>query len=158
MRPKFLPGKNFPNILEVCREESPVAFGCQHRVSNRGGNSMLVPHGRWQRYVLVSGLVCLLGFVPAERSLAASTILSTGFESPYVPGPLQSQPAMPPSWITAGAGGSTAMVETSIVNSGSQAVQVVKAAAANTDRRWAIPVTGYPTQRFMIIDWDMRVT
>jgi hypothetical protein len=89
---------------------------------------------------------------------AASTIFSTGFESPYVAGALQGQPAGSPSWVTFGTGGSTATVESSIVDSGSQAVQVVKAGAANTDRRWTVPVTGYPTQRYVLIDWDMRVS
>jgi hypothetical protein len=44
-----------------------------------------------------------------------------------------------------------------VANSGSQAVTVTKAAAANTDRRWAVPVSGYPSQRYIIVDWDMRV-
>jgi hypothetical protein len=91
----------------------------------------------------------------ANPCLAASTIISTGFESPtFVPGNLQGQGG----WVTAGAGASTAVVESSIVNTGSQAVQITKAATANSDRRWAVPVSGYPVQRFVIVDWDMRVT
>ncbi len=41
---------------------------------------------------------------------------------------------------------------------GSPGVEVTRAAAANADRRWAIPVTGYPTQRYVIVDWDMKVS
>jgi hypothetical protein len=88
---------------------------------------------------------------------AAGTVFSTGFESPYSLGQLQGQPSTPPVWVTAGIGGSTATVENSIVNTGSQAVQVVKAGAANTDRRWAVPMGGLPTQRYVLVDWDMRV-
>lgn len=36
-------------------------------------------------------------------------------------------------------------------------MEVVKAAAADTDRRWAVPQSGFPSQRFVIVDWDMRV-
>src|SRR3954463_12537499 len=89
---------------------------------------------------------------------AAGTVFSTGFESPYVLGPLQGQPSGSPAWVTAGSGTSTASVENTVVNSGTQAVQVVKAGAANSDRRWAVPVSGYPTQRYVLVDWDMRVS
>jgi len=91
----------------------------------------------------------------SQCCFAASTILSTGFEQPtFTTGNLQGQGG----WVTAGAGTSTAVVENTIVNTGSQAVQVTKAAAANSDRRWAVPVSGFPVQRFIIVDWDMRVT
>lgn len=89
----------------------------------------------------------------AVEANASGVILNTGFESPYSLGPLQGQFG----WLTAGTGASTATVQNSIVHSGSQAVQVVKAGTPNSDRRWATPVTGYPTQRFVIVDWDMRV-
>jgi hypothetical protein len=105
-------------------------------------------------HALVGGLcISLIGPMGIE-SHAASTILSTGFESPFATGALQGQQG----WVTAGSGGSTATVQSSIVNSGSQAVQVVKAGAPNTDRRWAVPVSGFPTQRYVIVDWDMRVS
>jgi hypothetical protein len=89
----------------------------------------------------------------SHSTSASGTILSTGFESPYVLGPLQGQFG----WVTAGSGSSTAIVENSVVNSGTQAVSVTKAAAAGSDRRWAVPVSGYPTQRYVIVDWEMRV-
>lgn len=93
------------------------------------------------------------------RANAASTIISTDFGSPYVVGsPLQGQPSPPPAWTTAGAGGSTATVKAGVGMSGTPGVEVTRAAAANADRRWAIPVTGYPTQRYVIVDWDMKVS
>src|SRR3954447_225572 len=102
---------------------------------------------------LVAVLCCFLYVALAQIGRAASTILSTGFESPYTPGQLQGQFG----WVTAGSGASTAVVQNSIANSGAQAVTVTKAAAANSDRRWAVPESGYPTQRYVIVDWDMRV-
>jgi hypothetical protein len=111
---------------------------------------------RWQHSVFWIAIVGLLVFI-VEAAHAASTVISTDFGSPYVSGALQGQPSTPPVWTTAGSGSSTATVQSGIGVSGSPAVQVVRAAAANADRRWAIPVTGYPTQRFVIVDWDMRV-
>jgi hypothetical protein len=100
---------------------------------------------------------CWLAFagIVANQCPAASTVISAGFESPtFTTGNLQGQGG----WVTAGAGASTAVIQTSTVHTGSQAVQVTKAAAANSDRRWAVPVAGFPVQRFVIVDWDMRVT
>jgi hypothetical protein len=96
----------------------------------------------------------------AQDAVAASTILSTGFENPYVPGALQGQPTNPPKWVASG-NSSTATIQSSVVQSGLQAVRVDKAPgtpSVSTDRRWAVPVSGYPTQRFVIVDWDMRVS
>lgn len=59
-------------------------------------------------------------------------------------------------WLQSPAGGaSTAVVQDSVVASGSQAVRVDR--ASNSDDRWAVPVTGFPAERFICIDWDMRV-
>src|SRR3954452_4942254 len=102
---------------------------------------------------LVAVLCCVFAVQFSPIARAASTILSTGFESPYTPGSLQGQFG----WVTAGSGASTAVVQNSIAHSGMQAVTVTKAAAANSDRRWAVPESGYPTQRYVILDWDMRV-
>ncbi|HEY3391617.1 MAG TPA: hypothetical protein VGK58_02840 [Lacipirellulaceae bacterium] len=94
----------------------------------------------------------LLGAVPTAAG-AAGTIISTGFESPYSPGPLEGQFG----WVSAPAfGDSTATVQNSITHSGTQAVQVVR--AANSDRRWAVLQSGLPTQSLVAIDWDMRVS
>lgn len=101
----------------------------------------------------VLALNCLVGWSATEVANAAGMILdSGGFENPYAIGLLQGQFG----WLTAGSGTSTATVQNSIAQSGSQAVQVVR--TANSDRRWAVPVSGFPTQRFVAIDWDMRVS
>lgn len=52
-------------------------------------------------------------------------------------------------------GTSTAVVQDSVVASGSQAVQVDR--AANSDDRWSVPITGAPAERFVCIEWDMLV-
>jgi hypothetical protein len=59
-------------------------------------------------------------------------------------------------WVSSGGGTSTANVQNSVVNTGSQALTVTR--TANSNRRWAVPnLSGYPTQRFVAVDWDMRV-
>jgi hypothetical protein len=50
---------------------------------------------------------------------------------------------------------STAVVQNSVAKSGSQGVLVTRKSLS--DRHWAMPKTGLPTQRFIAIDWDMRV-
>ncbi len=52
-------------------------------------------------------------------------------------------------------GTSTAEVQTTVVASGLQAVEVNR--AANSDDRWAVPITGAPAEPLICIDWDMRV-
>ena len=104
------------------------------------------------RWLLFTASCGLFLHSSASLALAAGTVLSTGFESPFLLAPLEGQFG----WLAAGSGGSTADVQNTVAKSGSQAVTVTKAAAANTDRRWAMPVTGYPSQRYIIVDWDMR--
>jgi hypothetical protein len=60
------------------------------------------------------------------------------------------------SWVrTSGPALGTAVVQTAVVLSGDQAVQVDR--AANSDDRWAVPVVGLPSLPVVSIDWDMRV-
>jgi hypothetical protein len=85
-------------------------------------------------------------------------VLNAGFEQPdYQPGALQTQAG----WLWDGTGQSTvgassAVVQNAIAKTGSQAVLVTR--APNSDRHWAVPKTGLPTQRFIAVDWDMRVS
>ncbi len=61
-------------------------------------------------------------------------------------------------WVQSPVSGTgTAVVQTAVVASGAQAVQVDR--AANSDDRWAVPVTGFPapSERFVCIEWDMYV-
>src|SRR5688572_13914400 len=94
---------------------------------------------------------CLLLGAFSTSCPAAGTILSTGFESPYVAGSLEGQQG----WV-ANTGASTAIVQNSVAHSGSQALLVTR--AANSDKRWAVPnLTGIPSQQYVAVDWDMRV-
>jgi hypothetical protein len=88
-----------------------------------------------------------------EPACAIGTILNTGFDT-YANGALAGQSG----WVADGAGSSSAEVQTAISLSSSKAVKVTRAANTNGDQRWATPVSGYPTQRFITVDWDMRVT
>jgi hypothetical protein len=107
----------------------------------------------------------LVAFAVGASASAASIIVdSHGFEQPFFnttfsgTGQLEGQtPAtFNGTWLrTKGAGLGTANVENSVVDTGSQAVVVNR--AANSDDRWGIPVDGYPSQRYVCIEWSMRV-
>jgi hypothetical protein len=104
--------------------------------------------------VFAAAVVFLIGAVVQAQVI----VDGKGFEAPDYStlfsgtGELEGQQG----WIrTSGPALSTAFVQTAIVHSGSQAVQVNR--AANSDDRWAVPVTGYPSQPTVLISWDMRV-
>jgi hypothetical protein len=107
----------------------------------------------------------LVAFVLATSASAASIIVdSHGFEQPFFTttfngtGQLEGQtPAtFNGTWLrTKGPGLSTANVENSVVDTGSQAVVVNR--AAGSDDRWGVPVSGYPSERYVCIEWSMRV-
>lgn len=106
--------------------------------------------------ILATGLFasCLLALSVNNTTQAASTIVdANGFES-YNPMNLDGQS----DWVRAGTGGGTAVVQNSVVNSGSQAVRIDR--APESSDRWAVPVgmDGHPTNRYILIDWDMNVT
>ncbi|MCC6493807.1 MAG: hypothetical protein IT424_12395 [Pirellulales bacterium] len=98
-------------------------------------------------------------------SMRAQTIVdSQGFEAPLftttfnTTGQLEGQtPAtFNGTWLrTKGAGSSTAVIQTAVVESGSQAVRVDR--IGNSNDRWGIPVSGYPAGDYICISWDMRV-
>lgn len=50
---------------------------------------------------------------------------------------------------------SAGFVQTSVVKTGDQAVQIDR--IAGSDDRWAVPVQGFPSERYVCIEWDMRV-
>lgn len=126
-----------------------------------------------RRIVGLGVALIAVGFGSLGIAQAASTIVdSHGFESPWFdttfgpggPGTGAGQiEGQTPStfngtWLrTKGIGLSTANVQNSVVKTGSQALKVDR--AANSDDRWAVPVDGYPglNQRYICIDWDMRV-
>jgi hypothetical protein len=107
--------------------------------------------------------VLVLGF-PSAGVWAAGVALDADFEAPAYTttggtlggGVLQGQSG----WLWDGTGldpnvHSTAVVQDSIFKTGSQAVLVTR--RPNSNRHWAMPKSGLPTQRFIAIDWDMRV-
>jgi hypothetical protein len=83
---------------------------------------------------------------------AGGPIVDTGgFETPvYSPTGLVGQNG----WVTSGGGGSTAVVQSTIKQSGNQALRVDR--ASFSDDRYTVPVDNYPTGRFVYINWDMR--
>jgi|GEM_PF-2440572 len=98
-----------------------------------------------------SVLLAFLLALPAGSAHAAVSLFdSGGFESPaYALGDLEGQNG----WqATVGVLG-TAVVQSSTVSGGSQAVQVDRAAGG--DDRYGVLVS--PTQRFVCVTWDMRV-
>ena len=101
-----------------------------------------------------SSLALVLLLLPVEYVGAAATILSTGFESPFLPGNLINQFG----WKAAPTSGfSAANVVPNVGVGNSQAVEVFR--IGGSDRRWAVPnLVGFPSQRFVAIDWDMKVS
>jgi hypothetical protein len=114
---------------------------------------------------LARGVMALTVVAAAVSSVSAATIVdSHGFETPFFTttfngnGQLEGQtPAtFNGTWLrTKGIGTSTANVENTVFDAGSQAVVVHR--AAGSDDRWGIPVDGYPSQRYVCIEWSMRV-
>lgn len=116
-----------------------------------------------RRYSAVAVLGCAV--LHAVTTAQGQTIVdSQGFEPPLFTttfngtGQLEGQtPAtFNGTWLrTKGAGGSSAIVQAAVAASGMQAVQVSK--APDSDDRWGVPVSGYPTGDYICISWDMRV-
>ena len=114
------------------------------------------------RFTAGALLTVMAGYAPA-----AIIVSSQGFEpgggysTTYLgTGQLEGQPAGHPTpWMrTVGASASTANVQSTIVASGTQAVQLDRAADANANDRWGVGVFGYPSLPIVSVDWDMRVT
>lgn len=50
----------------------------------------------------------------------------------------------------------SAVVQQAVVQSGNKALQIDR--ATNSDKSWAVDVTSFSINRFVVVDWDMRVT
>lgn len=115
-----------------------------------------------------------LTFLTAGDSHAQVIVDGEGFEPPAYSttfpggtgdGRLEGQLASLPgdgvqsAWRATFGTTSTAVVQTGVVNSGVQAVQLDRAAnEAAGGGRWAVPVSGWPDDaRFICIEWDMLV-
>lgn len=112
---------------------------------------------------LVAGVLMLL----VSQASATIIVSSQGFEPSagysttfLATGQLEGQPAGHPTpWMrTVGASASNAVVQSTVVRSGTQAVQLDRAADPNAADRWGIGVFGWPSQPIVAVDWDMRVT
>lgn len=105
------------------------------------------------------GCALLLGLAGTTASAAGVALDSLGFEAPtFTPGNLHGQPASSPfKWLASGDGATSATVQSSIKHSGNQAVLVTR--TADSDKRFGVPgLAGLPSQRYIIIDWDMNVS
>jgi len=112
-----------------------------------------------------SRVVIALAVASAATAGRAATIVdSQGFEPPAFSttflgtGQLEGQTpfAFNGTWLrTKGPGLGTATVQSGSVDTGTQAVRVNK--FANSDDRWGVPVSGYPANRYVCIEWSMRV-
>jgi hypothetical protein len=89
--------------------------------------------------------------LPSLAAGAGPIVDSAGFEA-FTLSNLASQNG----WLETPGVPGTAMVQSAVVQSGAKSVQVDR--AAHADKRWADPVAGFPAGRFVLIDWDMRVT
>jgi len=97
-------------------------------------------------------LAALMAASASQSASAVGPIVDVnGFEG-FALGALEGQQG----WVSTGSAIGSATVQSSVVQAGAKAVEVQR--GANVDRRWADPVNGFPTGRFVVIDWDMRVT
>ena len=112
---------------------------------------MQIPAMRRGHLPILAGFIgWVLAAASADANAAGPVVDSGGFEQ-YTLGTLQGQQG----WQAAGSNASTATVQSGTVHSGSKALEVFR--APNADRRWAVPKSGLPTGRFVVIDWDMQV-
>ena len=120
-----------------------------------------------RRLIGLCGCLTVLAVAVVAPHACASPVIvdSHGFETPFFTttaggtGSIEGQtPAtFNGTWLRdKGVGSSTAIVQTAVVDSGTQAVQVTKA-ANEVEASWAVPVDGYPTSGYICIDWSMRV-
>jgi hypothetical protein len=96
-------------------------------------------------------LAMAVASIASAHSEAAVVVNSAGFEpTAYNTGTLEGQQG----WFNAGAGGATAVVQTTVVKSGAQAVKLTRTAQSN--RYFGRFINSPPVGRYMSIDWDMR--
>ena len=94
-----------------------------------------------------------------SRRLMAAVFDSGGFESPrYTTGPLEGQDPLGP-WLQDTTVGGVAQVRSELVESGQQAVRMVRPEAPGGDTRYGVtkPVTPAGVLNIIRISWDMNV-
>jgi hypothetical protein len=115
------------------------------------------------RSVILSSIVAVAFLVLNPRVRAAVLYDSSGFEpvgSPaqFKPGPLEGQDATFGPWVTDN-NVSSAMIQTSTVQAGTQAVRIDRAASATGDQRWSVfKPSAAAAARYLSIAWDQNVT
>ena len=95
----------------------------------------------------------------AQRGLNAAVLYdSGGFESPrFTNAVLQGQDPVFGPWLRDNTL-STATIQSSVVQAGTQAVRVDRAADPNGDERWAVSKPIIPSTRYVTVSWDENVT
>jgi hypothetical protein len=101
-----------------------------------------------------------VGFCGLTRQASAATVYdSAGFEPPrFITGELAGQDTQGPWLKDAGTG--TATEQTAVKQSGAQAVQFTRPAAASGDTRYGVlkPLTPTGSLQLLRVSWDMNVT
>ncbi|TWU25781.1 hypothetical protein [Bythopirellula polymerisocia] len=127
--------------------------------------------GSFSHSSAINSLVCVATLFVASGNLQAADIIidGEGFEPPaYSLGTLEGQAAKLPNdapfpgfqaWDASIGTTSTAVVQSTVVNSGTQAVKFDRAAnEAPGGGRFGVPVTAWPDNaRYICIEWDMWV-
>ena len=110
--------------------------------------------------------IAIFGMVAVSSSITNAQVIvdSAGFEPPVYDtaflgsGQLEGQgPSFSQTWQRTSGNASEAFIESSVIHSGTQALQVNR--AANADERWSDPEAGWPSppRTIIQIEWDMRV-
>jgi hypothetical protein len=111
------------------------------------------------RSAIAAFAVALGAFALARPAAAASVYDSGGYEAPrFIPGELAGQDTLGPWLKDTGTG--TAVIQSAVTQSGSQAVQFTRPAAATGDTRYGVlkPLTPTGTLQVLQVNWDMNVT
>ena len=104
----------------------------------------------------VAGVAVAIGL--AGSTQAATLYDSASFEAPrFGAGPLEAQDPIFGPWLMDTGATSTAVVQSGTAATGSQAVRVDRVANINGDSRWAVQKPIMPSERFVIVEWDMNV-
>jgi hypothetical protein len=132
-----------------------------------------LPRARKPRAVLVLTVCCAWSTASWTAAQTSIIVNSQGFELPkfstnfsnaqtQYTGQLEGQAPFPEplpvgTWLRTKNGSSKATVVDSVAapGGGSQSVKVER--VANSDDRWAVPVSGWPSQRYVCISWEMLV-
>ena len=120
-------------------------------------------------FFTILGVGILSSFL-ALRARAVATLIidGQGFENPpytqtfdfdgKLEGQLASLPSIPSKarWLASENTNSTAVLQSGVVKSGTQAVEV-NHSVGDDPSFWGVPISGWPSERYVGIEWDMRI-